>query len=482
MRSALVFLFLVMTFMQRIVGAEPIFIAGKKQLFIDNKFIAKSRNIKLHTNPAQKLGRITDKDGQPLQGHVNKVLDFDGKTRLYLGADHAEIIDSEDGIRFQRTGIKYPGEFPTIMFDEHDSDPSRRYKLFWGKFSAPFNAETDGIYAAFSADGVHFVEPRVVLPFWTDNPTIVSWDGRIGKYVINMRAHAIGEPNQRRIARIVTDDPLKPWPYKGQRGETNLFCIENADVVLMADEKEEPMSDMYYNAATSYPWAEAVYLMFPANFRHFGPKQQPFIRPNKQGQWEDFGMLEVQLAVSRDGVHWQRPSREPYFPIGLADEWDRWNTTLGPGMVRRGNYLYQYYSSSGRGHDGVILRPEYDNSVKDPGGIGVLRQRLDGFVSADADYKGGWLETPTVKFEGSRLRLNIDTGSMGTAFVEIRDARGKPIPGFALEDCEEVGGNFIDQAVYFKGDPDVSGLAGKPVRLYFKLTRAKLFAFQFTAN
>ena len=167
------------------------------------------------------------------------------------------------------------------------------------------------------------------------------------------------------------------------------------------------------------------------------------------------------------------PSREPYFPIGLADEWDRWNTTLGPGMVRRGNYLYQYYSSSGRGHDGVILRPEYDNSVKDPGGIGVLRQRLDGFVSADADYKGGWLETPTVKFQGSRLRLNIDTGSMGTAFVEIRDARGRPIPGFALEDCEEVGGNFIDQAVYFKGHPDVSGLAGKPVRLYFKLTRAE---------
>ena len=194
MRSALVFLFLVMTFTQRMRRREPILIAGNKQLFIDTKFIAKSRNIKLRTNPAQKLGRITDKDGQPLQGHVNKVLDFDGKTRLYLGPDHAEVIDSEDGIRFQRTGIKFPGEFPTIMFDEHDSDPSRRYKLFWGKFSAPFNAETDGIYAAHSADGVHFLGPRVVLPFWTDNPTIVSWDGRIGKYVINMRLTRLANP------------------------------------------------------------------------------------------------------------------------------------------------------------------------------------------------------------------------------------------------------------------------------------------------
>ena len=39
-----------------------------------------------------------------------------------------------------------------------------------------------------------------------------------------------------------------------------------------------------------------------------------------------------------------------------------------------------------------------------------------------------------------------------------------------------------DQAVYFKGSPDVSSLTGKPVKLYFKLKRSKLFAFQFTAE
>ena len=69
---------------------------------------------------------------------------------------------------------------------------------------------------------------------------------------------------------------------------------------------------------------------------------------------------------------------------------------------------------------------------------------------------------------------------MGTAFVELRDEAGKPLPGFTLQDCEEVGGNYIDQVVYWKGKPDVSALAGKPVRLYLKLTRAKLYAFQFT--
>lgn len=191
-------------------------------------------------------------------------------------------------------------------------------------------------------------------------------------------------------------------------------------------------------------------------------------------------MLEVQLAVSRDGVKWNRPSREPYFPTGLADEWDRWYAVMGPGIVKRGNYLYQYYNSSGRLHDSVILRPEYDESAKQTGGVGIVRQRLDGFVSADVDFRGGYLRTPPMVFRGNCLRLNIDTGSMGTAFVEIQDEHGNPVPGFSMADCEEIGGNFIDQRVCWKGNSDVSPMAGKSVRLRFNLKRAKLYAFQFT--
>ncbi|MCW5558442.1 MAG: hypothetical protein KIT22_11510, partial [Verrucomicrobiae bacterium] len=88
--------------------------------------------------------------------------------------------------------------------------------------------------------------------------------------------------------------------------------------------------------------------------------------------------------------------------------------------------------------------------------------------------------TPPLIFSGASLRLNIDTGSMGTAFVELQEADGRPIPGFTLADCEEIAGNFIAQQIYWKGHPDVSALAGRPVRLHFRLKRAKLYAFQFT--
>jgi hypothetical protein len=458
---------------------DPIEVTNQKQLFIDHRFIATSENIKLTANPAQKLGSLSDEKGEPLQGHVARVIEVDGKIRFYLGADGVEMLESDDGLHFHRTSVRLGGHFPTIFHDPHDPDRARRFKLFYIEWDTPFDPAKHGVFASYSADGVSFTKAGQVLPFFTDNPPIVHWDARIGKYVIYTRALDYNSSNQRRVGRIETDDPLKPWPYKKTDSDRMFFSTGNVDVVLSADEKDPP-SDIYYNASFLYPWAQDVYLMFPTHFRHFNPKQHPFIRPRNHGQWEDFGMLETQLAISRDGVKWTRPSRDAYFPTGLADEWDRWYAVTGPGVIKRGNYLYQYYNSSGRLHDSVVLRPEYDESAKQLGGVGVVRQRLDGFISADADHRDGWLTTPVIKFTGKKLRLNIDTGAMGTAFIEVQDAEGKPIPGFTLADCEEIGGNFIDQQVYWKGNSDLSSLAGRPIRLLIKLTRGKLFAFQFT--
>lgn len=464
-----------------ILGAGPIDVADQKQLFIDRKFIAESDRIQLVTNPAQKIGLILDEDGKPLAGHISRVFDDNGTAKLYLGADSVEQLESADGIHFRRTGIRVGGGiFTTLFLDHHDPDPKRRYKVFYVKAGAKFDPEVDGVFAGYSADGIQFTEVGRVLPFYTDNPSIVQWDDKLGKYTIFTRSFDYHSENQRRIGRIVVDDPLKPWPYRKTDHDRMFLGMENVETVLSADKDDNPHSDIYYNATSIYPWAAETQLMFTAQFRHFSPQRNPAIKAPTPGQWEDFGMLEIQLAVSRDGVKWDRPTREPYFPTGLADEWDRWYAVMAPGIIRRGNYLYQYYNSSGRLHDSAILRPEYEKLVTQQGGLGIVRQRLDGFVSADADYKGGWLRTPVITFTGNTLRLNIDTGSMGTAFVELQDAEGKPLPGFALSDCEEIGGNFIDQRVYWKGKSDLSSLSGKPVRVQINMTRGKLYAFQFS--
>lgn len=464
-----------------LVAASPIDVGDQKQLFIDHRFIADRERVELVTHQAQKIGMILDSESKPLQGHVGRVIDHEGVARLYLGADSVDVYESTDAVHFKPTGVRLGGGgFTTPFLDLHDGDPARRYKLFHLEFSPQFDPARHGVFASHSSDGVHFTKVGRVLPFFTDNPPIVQWDERAQKYVIFTRAFDYTSENQRRVGRIETDDPLKPWPYRPTDHDKMFLSIDNVAVVLSADSQDDPHSDIYYNAASIYPWAADVQLMFTAQFRHFSPQRNPFIRPRVAGQWEDFGMLEVQLAVSRDGRHWTRPSREAYFPTGLADEWDRWYAVMGPGIVRRGNYLYQYYNSSGRLHDSVVLRPEYDDVAKQVGGVGIVRQRLDGFVSATVDHQGGTLRTPPITFSGGQLRLNIDTGSMGTAFVELQDEQGAPIPGFTLADCEEIGGNFIDQRVYWKGQSDVSALAGKPVRVRINLKRAKLYAFQFT--
>jgi hypothetical protein len=464
-----------------VCGADgPLVLEGRKQLFFDRRFIEKSDRITLHMNPPQKMGLVRDDSGRPLQGHISQAVEDQGKIQLYLGADGLERHTSDDGMTFHRTGSIPGGILPSLLIDRKEADPAKRYKLFRLETKAKFDPATDGVVAYTSPDGLNFTKAGRVFPFYTDNPANVYWDARIGKYVIFLRALAYDSENQRRIARIETDDPLKPWPYTKTSNDRMFPTPDNLTVVLQADEKIEPHSDLYYNSATLYPEAQDAYLMFTAPFRHFSPNRQPFVRPRPGGGWEDFGMLEVQLAVSRDGIHWSRPSREPYIATGLADEWDRWYAVAGPGLVRKGNYLYQYYYSSGRLHDSANLRAEYEKTAAQLGGVGLVRQRLDGFVSADADQDGGWLETPAFTFTGARLRLNIDAGATGTAFVELRDADHQPIPGFTLADCEEICGNMIDQRVHWKGNPDVSPLAGRPVRLYLKLHRAKLYAFQFT--
>jgi hypothetical protein len=190
--------------------------------------------------------------------------------------------------------------------------------------------------------------------------------------------------------------------------------------------------------------------------------------PWERGQGGYFRVIE-------DGGKLNRP----YFPMGLPDEWDRWLAMMGVGMVRRGNSLFQYYWSSGRMHDSGILRPEYDKDLQPRGGIGALRQRLDGFMSADFAYTGGTLTTPPMVFSGTHLRLNVDSGGMGTAFVEIIDAQGKPIPGFTRAESEEIGGNFLDAPARWKGNADLSTLRGKPISLHVSARGTKLYAFQF---
>ena len=105
-----------------------------------------------------------------------------------------------------------------------------------------------------------------------------------------------------------------------------------------------------------------------------------------------------------------------------------------------------------------------------------------GFASIRAARRGGELVTRPLRFDGGQLSANFATSAAGGMRVEIQDAEGRPIPGFALADCHVLFGDTIDRTIAWQSGSDVSQLAGRAVRLRFELQDADLYSYQFTSE
>jgi hypothetical protein len=85
-----------------------------------------------------------------------------------------------------------------------------------------------------------------------------------------------------------------------------------------------------------------------------------------------------------------------------------------------------------------------------------------------------------MKFTGRELVLNVDTSAAGLLRCELQNDKGEAIEAYRLEDCDVIHtSNEVDRLVKWKGQSDVSALAGKPVRLRVSSRDTDLYAFQF---
>lgn len=424
---------------------QPRDVGSAKQLFIDGKFIAQSQGVTLTMNPPCKAPRV---DAGPLLDRPeNQSLDFG------------------------------------VVFVDPSAPSSHRYKrvVLEGKMS---DRDTAGLHVYYSADRENWVKaPERVFPFWPDGENTVMYDPRIGKYVAYFRQWVRRSPGTyveaevkplRTVGRLEIDDVLKPWPYEKTDDTIYLWGTDNLpcpgpefETVLACDKDDPPECDFYDHGIVRYPWADNVYLAFPVLYRHF-PEPPVGEHPND-------GLTDIQLATSRDGIHWRR-FRGSYIRLGPWGSEDGACMYTSRTMLRDGDRIYQYYSGYARAHGHPAVSADGGN----PAFAGMVIQRLDGFVSADADYAGGELTTPALVFDGSRLELNVDTSAVGDLRVEVLGGAGQSVPGFSLADADLVQGNFLRKVITWRGNEDLSRLRGRPVRLRFVMRAAKLYAFQFT--
>jgi len=105
-----------------------------------------------------------------------------------------------------------------------------------------------------------------------------------------------------------------------------------------------------------------------------------------------------------------------------------------------------------------------------------------GFGSIHAGYRGGEVVTKPLTFAGSELRINFATSAVGSVRVEVQDVEGRAVPGYGLDDIAEIYGDELDRPVRWTDRVGVGELAGRPVRLRFRLKDADVFSFRFSTR
>lgn len=507
-------------------------IGSGRQLFVDNKFIESQAGITLRMNPPIKAGPVllqeTDLEARGL-GMVS-IVEFGGRYLMYYrgstAADaaaakprhHQDVVcqhlmclaASDDGVNWRRekvglhevngskdNNVVMRGCMGSVFIDPNKTKGCPfwwfgiilSHTTSWDQAQGALYAWSPqaegGLYLMCSRDGVQWrrvADPAV--PFLCDTQNQCFYDTRLGQYVAYVRGwHPDGRAGDtgRTVCRAQTAKLLAlPWAYRetsfSSRGPHGLFgnVRDELPIVMQADELDPSDTDLYTPAVHQYPHADDAYLSFTSPYRHYDGFDSH--GRDSRGKRVNTGPLEIACAVSRDGVAWRR-FRDPYVRPGLIGELDGGALYMGVGMIRKGNEIWQYYTGCANPHDSASIIEGKPNAM-----VGRLIQRLDGFVSADADHTGGELVTPPVTFDGNRLELNIDCGAMGEAWVELLDQTGRPIPGHTMDDAVSVDRNGVNQEVWWRNGPKVDKLAGQPVRLRIRMRSAKLYAFKFTVQ
>lgn len=485
-------------------------VGNRKQLFIDERFVLQSRGVRLTVNPPIKRERVIvpEKPWESVGlGYYGTILEDEGIFKLwyeaYLGtAVYADVpvsvcyATSEDGLHWHRPAVNLfdwrghrennivmPGVSSALTIIDPLAKSEHRYKSLGVCLTNPLWPESTkmhwdmtggGVYTMTSPDGLRWKSHLpVASPFFHDSQPTAFYDHRLKKYVVYFRTHRKG----RTLSRIEVDDLLDtPYRYRQppatmKPNEHGLYLCDNFgayDLVMACDENDPPNSDLQIMPIVQYPWADDVYLGMATIFRHY-PEDQA-------GVFKNDGPQDVQLAVSRDGIRWERPQRKPYIPLGPSGSWDGgciWPTL---GMIRRGDEIWQYYGAT------YFTHGDYGNPENPAGGLCRIVQRLDGFVSIDSDHRGGEFTTPVLAFSGGQLELNVDCSAQGHVRVELLDESDRPIAGFTAADAIPVEKNHIAAKVAWKSSSDLHGLEGRSIKLRFSGKSFKLYAFQFTGE
>ena len=306
-----------------------------------------------------------------------------------------------------------------------------------------------GLVGWISPDGIHWKKLReepLITEGAFDSQNLVFWSEAEQRYLCYLRVFVKGV---RSVSRCESTDFVN-WtdPVPMTFGDT-------------------PMEHLYTNQTRPYYRAPHIYVAVAARFmpgRRVVSVEQAEKLGDKSGYSNDCS--DAVLLTSRGGTRYDRTFMEGFIRPGIG---------LG-NWTSRTNYPAYGLVPSGNGTMSLYVQRNYAQPTQH---LQRLVLRTDGFVSVNAPYAGGEMVTKPLIFAGKELAINYATSAAGSVWVELQDTAGKPIPGFAQSDADEIIGDMIERTVTWKGNSDVSALADKPVRLRVIMKDADLYSIRF---
>jgi len=436
-------------------GKGCVDIGSRLELFVDGFLIddmaGDARRV-LHPPTPREVAFAFDAPWEGRDSTYVTVMPDEGRVRLYYrGVGRPGLpqvtcyAESKDGIAFTRpklglyqvagtkeNNVCWMGEGTHNFAPFKDANPAapaaERYKALAG----------GPLIALASPDGIRWkrlVEKPVITKGAFDSQNLAFFDALRGEYVAFFRDFAKGI----RTVKTCRSKDFLHWTDPQ-------WC----------DYGTAKPEHLYTNATTAYSRAPQIYLSFP---KRFLPDRV------KDPKHPDRGLSDGLLMSSRDGVHWDRWP-EAFLRPGLDPKnWTDRNMMIAWGLVATSPEEISLYWTEHYSFESCRLRR------------GTIR--TDGFASVRAGAAGGEILTRPFTSSGKRLVVNYSTSAAGSIRFELRDAEGRPLPGFDMAKSELLFGDEIAHEVQWKPSADLATLVGKPVRLRIRLQDADLFSIRF---
>lgn len=413
--------------------------------------------------------------GQSFTSYICYAESQDGKTWT------KPVLGLYEDLGSKQNNIVIPlAEFAKVFIDPLEKDPSARLKMFT-------------FLKAYTGPGGKSVHP--LGGFY--ECLLSSGDGVSWKFVAGFNRPDWADPDRAPLSKFTDSysfmfDPLQ------QRYMAYIRTMAKSHVAESKKDSKRRAIGVTHSAGINRGWSPIVHVMEPD--ARDDEKVAPLSKDPKKPDWAEhyslsfftygnhyLGLLsliyliddsdangggDLQLIYSHDGETWLRqPDRQTLIaPSNAAPElFPTYVSNNGP--LEIGDELWLYYTEANGAHP---IAPS----------VGVARSQIraatwrkDGFVSLDAAGPAS-LTTRPLKFDGKRLLINAQVQPAGSLRVALLDEAGKPLPGYAAADCDAVTGDRVAGVVNWKGKTDLSGLAGKAVRLRMEMARCRLFSFR----